>query len=141
MKIIGSTKEKSYLFKNEGENKFYFFYDKSENCALSLKNIFDNNNLSFINVKINEKLEARNILIKNNIVIGWCKKYIYLGLINNGEIEIIQTLNMGKKESIKYVSLNHHYLMYNDKKNYDEYDEEQENIYFEEELYKKKKDY
>ena len=139
---ICSTKEKSFLIKNEEDNNFYFFYDKSENGAEKLKNFFIESQLNFTPVKVNEsnKLDIRNIVARKNIVIGWKNNYIYLGLIYNGVLEIIQNVSTKSDEKIKYVSLFHRCLFYNDRESYEK-NQNEENTYIEEVLFKSNKKY
>ena len=139
-KKIGSTKEKSFLFKSEDENNFYFFYDKTELCAKNLEKVFINKNLKLTTVQVNDKLDVRNIVIKKNIVIGWNKNCVYLGIIYNNILEIIQEYEMDKGKYIKYISLVNNYIFYNDRKDKDESELKEEDKFIEEELYPKKKD-
>ena len=94
-------------------------------------------NRVFTPVKVIEsnKLEIRNIVTRKNIVIGWKNNYIYLGLIYNGVLEIIQNISTKSKEKIKYVSLFHRCVFYNDRKSY-ERNQKEENSFIEEELFK-----
>ena len=140
-KKIGSTKEKSYLFKNKDENNFYFFYGGSEKCAEKLNTFFHSKGLNLNTIKFeeNEKLNARNIIIRKNIIIGWNKNILYLGIIYNNSMEIIQTFNFNEeKEKIRYVSLAHNCIFDNFRKDYNVFDEKQENTFIEEVLYKHK---
>ena len=137
---IGSSKEKSFLFKNNEENDFYLFYDKTESFAKILKDLFDNKNLNLINVQLNKKLEVRNVEIRKNIVIGWNTKCIYLGIIFNNNLEIIQNVDIKKGQYIKYISLVSNYILYNNRKDKDENELKKEDKCVEEELFPEKKD-
>ena len=139
---ICSTKEKSFLIKNKEDNNFYFFYDKSDNGAEKLKKFFIHNKLNFTLVKVNEsnKLDIRNIVTRKNIVIGWKNNYIYLGLIYNGVLEIIQNVTTNSDEKIKYVSLFHRCIFYNNRTSYEK-NQKEENTYIDEVLYKRNKKY
>ena len=119
-----------------------FIYDKSENGAEKLKNFFIESQLNFTPVKVNEsnKLDIRNIVARKNIVIGWKNNYIYLGLIYNGVLEIIQNVSTKSDEKIKYVSLFHRCLFYNDRESYEK-NQNEENTYIEEVLFKSNKKY
>ena len=139
---ICSTKEKSFLIKNKEDNNFYFFYDKSENGAEKLKKFFIDNKLNFTLVKVNDsnKLDNRNIVTRKNIVIGWKNNNIYLGLIYNGVLEIIQNVSTKIDQKIKYVSLFHRCIFYNNRESYEK-NQNEENTYIEEILFKRNKKY
>ena len=139
---ICSTKEKSFLIKNKEDNNFYFFYDKSDNDAEKLKKFFIHNKLNFTLVKVNEsnKLDIRNIVTRKNIVIGWKNNYIYLGLIYNGVLEIIQNVTTNSDEKIKYVSLFHRCIFYNNRASYEK-NQKEENSYIEQVLFKRNKNH
>ena len=107
-----------------------------------MKNNYFNKINDFYTVKVDDvnKIQRNNIVARKNIIIGWNKNYIYLGLIYNGALEIIQNLNTNDEEKIKYVSLFHGSIFYNDNNYYssDNNNVEEKDI-IEEVLYKKNK--
>ena len=108
--IIGSTKEKSYLFKNKNDEQFYFIYNSSNKFALSLKNYFKEKKLKLTTINVNKKLKIRNLYIEKHNIIGWDEYSIYVGKNINGELEIISNIECPQYEYIKYISFNNKYI-------------------------------
>ena len=99
-KILGSTKENSYLFKNENDEQFYFIYNSSNEFASSLKKFFKENELKVTTINVKKKLNIRNLYIEKNNIIGWYEYSIYVGKIISGELEIISNIEYPKYEYI-----------------------------------------
>ena len=109
-KILGSTKENSYLFKIENDEQFYFIYNSSNDFASSLKKFFKENELKVTTINVKKKLNIRNLYIEKNNIIGWDEYSIYVGKIISGELEIISNIEYPKYEYIKYISFKNKYI-------------------------------
>ena len=109
-KILGSTKENSYLFKNKNDEQFYFIYNSSNDFASSLKKFFKENELKVTTINVKKKLNIRNLYIEKNNIIGWDEYSIYVGKIISGELEIISNIEYPKYEYIKYISFKNKYI-------------------------------
>jgi len=122
--VIGETKEETYLFKNNIDDKYYFIFNDSKNFTSELKNYFDEKNLSLISINVGSKLDIRNLYIENNNLIGWNINSIYIGRIVIGELEIIYNFDFPENEYVKLISLENKCIYYNNKKNKNIHDEE-----------------
>ena len=109
-KILGSTKENSYLFKNKNDEQFYFIYNSSNDFASSLKKFFKENELKVTTINVKKKLKIRNLYIEKHNIIGWDEYSIYVGKIISGELEIISNIEYPKYEYIKYISFKNKYI-------------------------------
>lgn len=109
-KILGRTKENSYLFKNKNDEQFYFIYNSSNKFALSLKNFFKEKELKLTTINVNKKLNIRNLYIEKTNIIGWDEYSIYVGKIISGELEIISSIDYPQYEYIKYISFKNKYI-------------------------------
>ena len=115
--IIGKTKEKSYLFKNYSDEKFYFLYNKSDNVAESLKVYFEKCGLNLIKINVHDKLNIRDLFIENHNIIGWNYNSIFVGKIIFGELEIIHNFNLPKNEFVMHISLKNKCIYYKNREN------------------------
>ena len=114
---IGATKEKSHLFKNDIDNKYYFIYNISNAFAISLKKYFEKYDLNLITINVNSKLNITNLYIEKQNVFGWNRNSMYIGKIISGELEIIYNYNFPIKEYINFISLKHKYIYYQEEEN------------------------
>jgi len=121
--IIGRTKEKSFLFKNDLDEKFYFLYNQSDDVAESMKVYFEKCGLNLIKINAHDKLNIRDIFIENHNVIGWNHNSIFVGKIIFGELEIIHNFNLPNNEFGMYMSLKNKCFYYKNSDNQiNEYD-------------------
>ena len=118
-KIVCSTKENSFLFKDEKENKFYFLFNKSKESISQLKKILEDYELIEI---ITDNLNYRNLFIQNKNVLGWNRHSIFLGKIFNSNLEIILNKNYNESD-ISLVMFNPNLIV----KNISEYKTEENN--------------
>lgn len=79
--IIGKTKEKSYLFKNDLDENYYFLYTHSNKTAKSLKSYFEKYNLNLTTINVKDKLNIRDLIIEKNNIIGYNCNSIYVDKI------------------------------------------------------------
>ena len=121
--IIGKTKEKSYLFKNDLDEQFYFLYNESNNTAKTLKKYFEKCNLNLTVIYIKGNLNIREVYIEKNNIIGVNYNSIYVGKIVSGELEIINYFYLPESEFLKHISLKYKCIYYkNQNNNFREYD-------------------
>lgn len=104
--ILCQSKEKSFLYKDDKENKFYFLYDASVDCAGVLKSILAG--YQFVEIKM-KNLNYRNF--QNKKMLGWKNNSIFLGNIGfNKQIEIIQSCS--SSNYITFVDLKYKNIFY-----------------------------
>ena len=115
--IIGKTKEKSYLFKNELDEQFYFLYNNSDKAAKSLKIYFEKYNLSLTTINVKDKLNVRNLYIEKNNIIGYNCNSIYVGKIICGELEVIYNFDLPKMQYLMHISLKNKCIYYKNQSN------------------------
>jgi len=114
---IGKTKENSYLFKNDIDDKFYFIYNKSKSFAVDLKNFFGKFDFKLITVNVGSKLDIRKLYIEKNNIFGWNKNSIYIGKIISGELEIINNFSFPSNEYVDLISLKNKCIYYSNGNN------------------------
>ena len=116
IKIICQTKEKSFLFKDNNEKKYYLLGYQIDDCVIRLNQEFEG--CEFIGIKMNN-LKYRNFYIKNNYILGWLDNSIFLGNINpNNEIQIQKNIKKKSTCFISYVDLYSKCLIYSNSKLY-----------------------
>ena len=115
---IGATKEKTYLFKNELDDSFYFLYNHSKKFASRMKKYFNEYDLELIPINVdNDKLDIRNLYIERSKIFGWSKNSLYVGKIVCGELQITYNFDFYSKECVKLISLENKSIYYNDEEN------------------------
>ena len=115
--VIGNTREDTYLFKNNIDDKYYFIYKNSDDFASEIKNYFSERNLSLITIDVGNKLDVRNLYIEKYNIIGWNSKSLYMGRIVNGELEIIHNFDFPENDHVKLISLENKCIYYNNQDN------------------------
>ena len=115
--VIGNTREDTYLFKNNIDDKYYFIYKNSDDFASEIKNYFSERNLSLITIDVGNKLDVRNLYIEKYNIIGWNSKSLYIGRIVNGELEIIHNFDFPENDHVKLISLENKCIYYNNQGN------------------------
>ncbi len=106
--MLCQSKEKSFLYKDVKENKFYFLYDTSVDCAGKLKSILVG--YQFVEIKI-KNLNYRNFHFQNKKMLGWKNNSIFIGNICfNKQLEIIQS--WFSSNYITFVDLNYKNIFY-----------------------------
>ena len=118
--VVVSTDEKSYLFKNDIDDKFYFIYKNSNKFVTDLENYFKKKDLDLITIDVDNKLNIRNLYIENHNIIGWNNDSMYVGKIISGELEIINDFTFEENEDIKFISLKNRSIYYKGEKNKNE---------------------
>ena len=106
-----STEKKSFIYKNQKDDIFYFLYNDSDRNHEYLEQFFNDKNLKFKAAKfISDILYINNMFIHKNTIIISNDKYIYYGKIFGDKIEIINNVDA---ELLLFFSLEYKYIFYN----------------------------
>ena len=115
-KKICSTNDKSYLFRNEKEDKFYFIYYKKQNkTKKNINEFFDNKNLDLKTIITYEQFSKEHLFAEKNSVLGWGEESIVFGKIFGDELEIISRYYIIQSQIIIFVSFKEKCIYYNNK--------------------------
>ena len=111
-KKIYATNNKSFLLKNEKEDKYYLLCDSNEIGYDDLKNFFEIYHLKLSVIEFSSGLKVNNIFVHKNTVIGWDLKSVYLGKVYGNKFEMKDLLKMDDNKVIRFISIDYKNIFY-----------------------------